>query len=274
MNNLLQRILTGVIAGTAAIAAIVYSPYGLMLFCALVSLLGLVEFFRLNEVEKIYSRSLLLMTGLLWAAYLGIYLTEYSAGKELLIWKSLLLVLPLLSIIVLFHVKEKQPLRSIGTMVTGLLYCYLPLLLLFSLSFPEESYDYRIPLGILLLTWGLDVGAYFVGKAIGKHPLYPRISPKKTWEGSIGGALLCIGLALAFEFTDFASEGIAFNWIIVGGIIAVFSQLGDLVESMFKRSLALKDSGSILPGHGGILDRFDGTYISLPFIYFYLSLIG
>ena len=151
----------------------------------------------------------------------------------------------------------------------------MPFLLLFDLSFTEGmAYDYRIPLGILILTWGLDVGAYFIGKAIGKRPLYPRISPKKTWEGSVGGALVCILLAVFFDYYEFANEGLTFSWIVVGIIISVFSQIGDLVESMYKRSVSLKDSGSILPGHGGILDRFDGTYISIPFIYFYFSLVS
>lgn len=275
MSNLLQRILTGIIAGTAAIAAIVYSPYGLMLFCALVALLGLYEFVRLEISERQYYVSLLVLAGLIWGAYLLIHLTGHTEEKELMMWQALPLILPLISIVVLFNPKETNPLKTIGVMATGLLYCFLPFLLLFDLSFTEGmAYDYRIPLGILILTWGLDVGAYFIGKAIGKRPLYPRISPKKTWEGSVGGALVCILLAVFFDYYEFANEGLTFSWIVVGIIISVFSQIGDLVESMYKRSVSLKDSGSILPGHGGILDRFDGTYISIPFIYFYFSLVS
>ena len=115
----------------------------------------------------------------------------------------------------------------------------------------------------------LDSGAYAVGRLMGRHPLFPRISPKKTWEGSIGGALLCLGLGVVLQI--YVPQGNC-NWIVVAAIISVFSQVGDLVESMFKRSVALKDSGSILPGHGGMLDRFDGVFLSVPFLYLYFSL--
>ena len=108
---------------------------------------------------------------------------------------------------------------------------------------------------------------------MGKNPLFARISPKKTWEGSIGGGLLCIGLGILFQLYMPHNGQDDFNWVVVALIISVFSQFGDLVESMYKRSLKLKDSGSILPGHGGILDRFDGVYLSMPFIYFYYSVL-
>lgn len=274
MNNLLQRILTGVIAGTLAISAIVYSEYGLLLFCVLVSLLGLFEFFQLNKTEQTNHRSMLIVGGLIWGGYIYAHFAGQHEDAEIWIWRMLALALPIVSIVVLFNRKERNPLGSMGIKTIGILYCFLPFLLLFHLSFPNEVYEFRIPLGILILTWALDIGAYFIGRAIGKHPLFARISPKKTWEGSLGGGLLCIGFAIFFELYEFSNEGLGFNWIIIGGIIAIFSQLGDLVESMYKRSISIKDSGSILPGHGGMLDRFDGTYVSLPFIYFYLSLIG
>ena len=274
MSNLLQRLITAAVAGTASILAIVYSAYGLLVFCFLVSVLGLAEYSRVNQLSKKYRWPLVSLSILIWLGYLAVTWAGFDSDREGLVWQSMLVILPTLSIFLLFNGKEDQPQRSIGIIATGLIYCYLPLILLFKLSYPDAVYDFRIPLGILLLTWVLDVGAYFVGKALGKHPLYPRISPKKTWEGSIGGALLCIGLAVFFEYHVFTSENLQFNWIIIALLISVLSQLGDLVESMYKRSLSLKDSGSILPGHGGILDRFDGTYISIPFIYFYISLIS
>lgn len=273
MSNLIQRILTGVIAGTLAISAIVYSEYGLLLFCVLVSLLGLYEFFQLNKKEHSSYLSMLIVGGLMWGGYAYMHIAGQSGDSEIWMWRMLALALPIVSIVVLFNSREKDPLRSIGIMSIGILYCFLPLLLLFNISFPNEVYDFRIPLGILILTWALDVGAYFIGRALGKHPLFARISPKKTWEGSIGGAILCLGFAVFFELYEFSHEGLHFNWIIIGGIIAIFSQLGDLVESMYKRSISIKDSGSILPGHGGMLDRFDGTYVSIPFIYFYIFLM-
>ena len=107
--------------------------------------------------------------------------------------------------------------------------------------------------------------AYFGGRFLGKHKLFERISPKKTWEGAIIGAAFCILLGYILQMTWL----VQWNWIIVASIIAVFSQLGDLVESMFKRSIHIKDSGSLLPGHGGFLDRFDGIFLSTPVIFIY-----
>jgi len=274
MNNLVQRILTGLIAGSAVIGAIVYDGYGLMIICALVSILGLHEFLKLNNAQTNNLFTAIVLGSAVWVGYLVIYLTGYSPEKEGMIWKAMPLILPILSLVVLFQAKEKHPVPTIGIMAMGFLYCYLPFILLFNLGFPNEVYDFRIPLGILLLTWVLDSGAYFVGRAIGKRPLFPRISPKKTWEGSLGGAVLCVALGVGMEYYPFASENLSFNWIIVAVIISIFSQFGDLVESMYKRSMSIKDSGSILPGHGGILDRFDGIYISVPFIYFYLTLVS
>lgn len=122
------------------------------------------------------------------------------------------------------------------------------------------------------MLWTNDTGAYLAGRFFGKHKLFERISPKKTWEGSIGGGILTIGVAfiLSVYFTNLDQT----NWIVLAILVAVFGGLGDLVESMLKRSLNIKDSGNLLPGHGGILDRFDGLLLSIPFIYSYLYLIS
>jgi phosphatidate cytidylyltransferase len=133
-----------------------------------------------------------------------------------------------------------------------------------------DTYSYQIILGFFILLWTNDTGAYLSGKYFGKHKLFERISPKKTWEGSIGGGILTLAFAyvLSIYFTNLNIT----NWLIIGVLIAVFGGLGDLVESMLKRSLGIKDSGKLLPGHGGILDRFDGLLLSVPFVYGYLQL--
>jgi phosphatidate cytidylyltransferase len=271
MNNLLQRLITGLVAGSVAIAAVFWSAYGLWLFCLIVSVLGLYEFLGLRERPVSYRWAAVLGGSAVWAGVLLLLILDQWADKQALLWQALPLLLPLLSLFLLFQEKEKNPLSEVGAFAMGFWYCFLPMLLLFALGLSSGEYDFRIPLGILILTWGLDVGSYFSGRALGRRPLFPRISPKKTWEGSIGGGLVCLGLAWAFSTMPFTSDQITFDWLIVGGIIAVFSQLGDLVESMYKRSIAIKDSGSILPGHGGFLDRFDGTYFSIPIIFLYFS---
>jgi phosphatidate cytidylyltransferase len=128
-------------------------------------------------------------------------------------------------------------------------------------------YDFRVILGMLFLTWMLDTMAYFGGRFLGKHKLWERISPKKTWEGAATGAVFCIGLSIGLE----CWWPMSWSWLVVGLITSVVSQLGDLVESMYKRSLQIKDSGGILPGHGGLLDRFDGLLITIPVVYLYIA---
>ncbi|MNY33104.1 Phosphatidate cytidylyltransferase [compost metagenome] len=124
----------------------------------------------------------------------------------------------------------------------------------------------------MILLWTSDTGAYLAGRSLGKHKLFERISPKKTWEGFIGGIVLAVlvSLCLAHYFETIPQ----WQWIIVAMIIAVFGTLGDLVESMLKRSLNVKDSGHILPGHGGLLDRFDGLLIAGPLVYLFLFLVN
>ena len=123
---------------------------------------------------------------------------------------------------------------------------------------------------MLILIWTNDTMAYFVGKKWGRTKLFERISPKKTWEGSLVGFIACIATGIILQYTaPFAN----WNWIHAAVIVGLSSQIGDLIESMFKRSLQIKDSGGILPGHGGILDRFDGFLFSMPLLFFYSVLI-
>ncbi len=159
----------------------------------------------------------------------------------------------------------------LGTPVLSVVYVLVPFLLFFEMAVgpqmsAEDNFIWHIPFGIIFLIWTLDSMAYFAGRFLGKHLLFERISPKKTWEGSIGGAIFCVLMGMGFQFWIPVES---WNWVVVASIIAVTAQLGDLVESMFKRSLQLKDSGNILPGHGGILDRFDGFLFAIPFIFLY-----
>lgn len=152
----------------------------------------------------------------------------------------------------------------------------LPITLLYELSFINDNqfggeYNYQIVLGFFFLLWANDTGAYLVGRKLGRTKLFERISPKKTWEGSIGGGLMGLGIGYmnALLFPDLS----LINWLVVALIVLIFGSLGDLVESMFKRSLNIKDSGKLLPGHGGLLDRFDGIFIAAPIVYTYLRFI-
>jgi phosphatidate cytidylyltransferase len=273
MNDLRIRVITGVIAVSIVIPALVFSPYGVWLLCVVVSMMAMWEFLRLTRTEAPrYRIAALAMGGLMWAtALLSISPIGWTIPREVY-WLEAIMILPVLQILVLFDPGEPNPAKPVGGVMLGFLYCLMPMYLLFDLSVPTEvaQYSFHLPLGYLLLTWALDVAAYFVGRFLGKHLLFERISPKKTWEGAIGGAAFCL-------FWGWVNTQIlpvsTFNWLIIAGIVAVFGQLGDLVESMFKRSMQVKDSGGILPGHGGMLDRFDGTFLAVPFVYLYFSLL-
>ncbi|MBQ5352006.1 MAG: phosphatidate cytidylyltransferase, partial [Bacteroidaceae bacterium] len=132
-------------------------------------------------------------------------------------------------------------------------------------------YDYLTPLAIFVFLWASDTGAYCVGSLIGKHPLFKRISPNKSWEGSVGGAVLAIGISMIFAHYD-TSLYSTLQWAGMALVVVVFGTWGDLVESLMKRQLGIKDSGNILPGHGGMLDRFDSSLIAIPAVALYLAI--
>lgn len=166
---------------------------------------------------------------------------------------------------------SKTPFINVAFIVLGMVYIGAPFALLDFIAFDGDNFYADTVFGLLLMTWGNDTGAYLIGSQIGKTPLAPTISPKKTWEGFIGGIivtfLLGVGLALFFE----GKENLIFrDWIVLAFIVVLFGSVGDLVESMLKRSVKIKDSGNMLPGHGGLLDRFDAFIFLLPFAAAYL----
>jgi len=187
---------------------------------------------------------------------------------------KLFIILPFFSVLFIAELwrGKKNPFSNIALSLLGIIYIALPFGLIMYFFNPQiisGPMHYGVVLGFLLILWLNDTGAYFVGSLIGKHKLFERISPGKTWEGSAGGALFAVLTAwgLSFVFTQLD----ALHWIILSLIIAVTGTLGDLVESMLKRSLGIKDSGNILPGHGGLLDRFDAVLLSAPFVFVYLA---
>jgi phosphatidate cytidylyltransferase len=131
--------------------------------------------------------------------------------------------------------------------------------------------DSELLIGFFIILWSNDVFAYIVGSLIGRAKLYERVSPKKTWEGTIGG--ITFSIVAAFIISRFFLSIDTTNWLALGFLISIFATLGDLIESLLKRQAGVKDSGNIMPGHGGILDRFDGVIFAIPVVYIYLSII-
>lgn len=256
------------------IPAIVLSPLGMWLFVFIVSLMSLWEFIRGMQVQqKRYVWVALACVAGFWGLE---FFNILMAGKQeippSLYALVLILALPILEIVALFNKEENRPVETLGTIVLGYIYVVFPFYLFLDMSMPgpPSTYDFKIPLGTLFITWTLDVMSYFFGRFFGKNQLFPRISPKKTWEGSIGGVAFCLGMGVLMDI--FLPT--TYSWVVIAILTSLFSQMGDLVESMFKRSVNLKDSGKILPGHGGMLDRFDGMLLSIPFIYLYFLTLG
>lgn len=191
-------------------------------------------------------------------------------------WYFSLLTIPMLIFVFIFELyrKHKRPLLNIAVTYLGIFYIAMPFSLLNHLSTINGTFDGMFLFWIFVLLWANDTGAYLAGVTFGKHKLFERISPKKTWEGFFGGIVLSI--ITAFLITKYANTQFSlYIWIIISVIIVVFGTLGDLSESLFKRSINIKDSGQILPGHGGLLDRFDSLLLAIPiiftFIYFFVK---
>jgi phosphatidate cytidylyltransferase len=283
MSNLAKRFLTGLIAGTVVISGIVLTDWAPLLFCTLVTLVGLHEFYRIVGVKSVVSKWFLIgVAGLVWAYWAWEAWAKHAYGDfpdPLFVRTNLMAiggsVIAIAAVLLLWEKRVEQPAQEAGLLGFGYLYIVIPLSLLYQIGIysvrtrhGEAEYHFEPLLGTLFLTWFLDTFAYFGGRFLGKRKLWERISPKKTWEGAIIGGAFCIGLSCVLEFWLCPME---FSWIVVGVITAIFGQLGDLVESMYKRGLQIKDSGGILPGHGGILDRFDGLLICTPLIYLYIQ---
>ncbi|GAB3651532.1 phosphatidate cytidylyltransferase [Hymenobacter agri] len=195
---------------------------------------------------------------------------EYKAAlSEVSFTFAVLILVVLLGYTVVAFLREivkwkgsGQPTVNVGVGLTGLFYVAIPMGLLSFLAFDKAAYDYRRIFALLFLIWASDIGAYAAGKTFGKHKMAPKISPGKTWEGWAGGFVLTlvVGWAVGFMLPDMPLA----HRLVAAGVVAVFAPHGDLAESMLKRSVGVKDSGSIMPGHGGLLDRFDAFLLVLP----------
>lgn len=189
--------------------------------------------------------------------------------RYMLLFPSLLLSFFILEL----FINSKRPFRNIGINLVGIIYICTSFSLLHYLTYYHGQYIGQIIIGIILCVWMNDTGAYVLGSLIGKHKLVPNISPNKTIEGSLGG--LIATLLTAYLVSTYLSTYPGFEnlqllnltgWMCVAIIVIIFASMGDLVESQMKRSLKIKDSGSIMPGHGGFLDRFDAFIFVIPFI--------
>lgn len=270
MSNLATRFLTAVVFVAIVMAGIYYSPLSLFLLFLLINFGGfweyqtLIDLYPINKHEK--PRRERWTMGLIGTVVYSLIVASYL---EWIPKNYMVLIIPIISGLFLkelFAPKSKSPFIRVALNLMGPIYIAVPCALINIIANYNESFEPNRLVGIFLVIWANDAAAYLVGRLIGKTPLFPRISPKKTWEGSIGGAVggLIVAGLIPYVFPNDFGE---YVWYGVAVTAILFGSLGDLVESMFKRSLAVKDSGNLLPGHGGILDRFDALFFAIPFIY-------
>ena len=273
MKGLLQRAITAVIFVAVMLGGLFFSKESFLALFGLVTLMSLWEFYGLtikkdtnSSIRKIYG-VILGMIPYIMGVY---YHLDGIENSFLFLQKCMLIFLPLLflAFIVELFLAADQPFSNLGQIFLGIIYISIPFTLLQFIAIEGGNFYPTIILGMLLLTWATDTGAYVIGSLIGKNKLFPRISPNKTWEGSLGGVV--VTFLIAWLLSIYITELQLKDWLVLAGLVAIFASIGDLVESMLKRSLGVKDSGTIMPGHGGFLDRFDAFMFLIPFASAYL----
>ena len=268
-SNLAQRSITALVGGVLVILAAVYSDWTYFLIFAGILGASQMEFYKLSGLDGMLPlKTFGTILGLL------IFAVTFMIEKERLSHEYLFLLFPLLSLtffIKLYKKTDKKPFTGVAYTYLGIFYVAVSFSLLNLAVFSVDAvYHYEILVGCLLILWASDTGAYFAGTRFGKTKLFERVSPKKSWEGFLGGAFAAI--LVAFVLSQFFVVLEDWKWLVIAGIIIIAGTYGDLIESLFKRSIEIKDSGSVLPGHGGFMDRFDGLLLSAPFITAFLKI--
>lgn len=284
MPTILVRSLSGAVYVALVVCSIVGGPlYSGAVFMAL-AMLALVELNRMMGQK--YGATVPLWQSLVACVLMGT-MTMFLAGQEICVDRPMdlrvalrdnYIVVGTQAIYLLFVFgcmaaelfRKKEPIVNWMTFVLGQVYIVLPMALLNTIS-TDGSYQAAVVLAVFVVIWVNDTGAYLSGMAFGRHKMFPRVSPKKSWEGLIGGALLATASAMCFAYyTDYLSY---LEWAFFAVVVVVCGTLGDLVESILKRTVGVKDSGTIMPGHGGILDRIDSVLFASVGAYAYLHIL-
>jgi len=269
VKEIVLRITTGLIFLVIVIGAIWLNPYTLASLFYVVGVLGMLEYYSLVKFGGHHPQGTLgVITGTV--LYVTIELVKLKIAGTAIVALSI----PFFMAIFVYELyrKRPEPFTNIAHTVIGIVYIMAPFALLNVFTFEEIIVEYtpEVVLGFFVMLWLNDTGAFVFGKLFGRTKLFPRVSPNKTWEGTIGGGIAAfLGAIVISAYTDEIS---ILNWLVLALIIVVAASFGDLVESLLKRSLNVKDSSNLLPGHGGILDRFDGVLLASPVAFTYLML--
>ncbi len=269
MNNFVKRTLSGALFITLIIGSILLSRYYIYLIVfSIICGWSVYEFHKLtNKQNNVLVNK--------WFAIIGSILLFVSAY----LYATKTIIFPIFSVYGLYVIlvfiaelysKKPNPIHNWAYFILGQIFIALPFSLL-SFILYIDGWQPVILLAVFVTIWVNDTGAYLVGVTFGKHRLFERISPKKSWEGFFGGALAAF--ISGYVFSVYIPEISLINWLIFSEIIVIFGTFGDLIESLLKRTVDVKDSGNVIPGHGGLLDRFDSMLLAAPVIFIYLSFI-
>jgi phosphatidate cytidylyltransferase len=263
------RAITGFFFVLVMLASTLTGPYAFTIFFGLLGLACLNEFYNLVKTSGIIPDKIL---GLFSGSV--IFGVVALACLNTLNVTALVLIIPLISLVFVSELFKKSvsPFGNIAFTFLGFFFTIMPFCFFYAMAFIGGSFNFHYPLAFLVLLWANDTGAYLVGVKFGKTKLFERHSPKKTWEGFLGG--MFIAILVSFVLSVYFNELSWRNWLSIAILIAGVGTLGDLVESMFKRSINAKDSGTLLPGHGGVLDRFDGLLLAAPIVFTYLYFVS
>ncbi|TDO72702.1 phosphatidate cytidylyltransferase [Flavobacterium chryseum] len=291
MNETLKRTISGAVYIALLITSILFSTESFIILFGIFLLIATYEFCNLVAINKVFA---ILFVSLFYTtvSLISFYQTETEAFISSLLKENILITVDtdklfsvLLIITLLVSVKcivflfdDTQSISKVSKYIYLIGYVMLPFLFITKISFGIAAYNPKIIIGLFILIWTNDTFAYLVGKSIGKHKLFERISPKKTIEGFLGGVVFAAlaGFLISKFYIrpnpEFSEQSILI-WMIIALIVSIFGTIGDLIESKFKRVAGVKDSGSIMPGHGGVLDRLDSVIFVAPVIYLFYQIL-
>lgn len=264
------RLVVAGIGGPIILGSTLFGRFAFVLMVILVEVIALLEFYRLFSPHGIDSNRFF---GILTIVLIILNLYYYKL-------KYLIPLLMFSLLIIMSHEmfrNKKRAIENMGVTILGILYIGLFGSLILIREFRQDSFPYItsgwLVMQIFFTIWICDTAAYLWGMKFGSHPLFKRVSPKKTWEGAIAGFIGAIGGAFFVRFLFLRETSVQYT-VVLGLIIGIAGQTGDLIESFIKRNAGVKDSGNILPGHGGFLDRFDSVLAVAPVVYFYICIFG
>lgn len=268
MNDLIIRAISGVLFVAAVIGSFLWGLLPTIVLLGFFMVVGLTEFYRL--FPKAISGSGHRFMGVIFGSV--IYLLV--VGNHLGWWRldTLFYLVPMLFLpfIGMLFTKQEQPIKGLAIQFMSWVYVVLPFLLMIQVYvMPLEGGSWKFIIGLFLIVWSNDTFAYLTGRAFGKTKLFEAVSPKKTWEGTVGGVIMAVVAAMIYAY--FLETNLIF-WAFSALIVAPMAVIGDLIESKLKRTVGVKDTGAIMPGHGGVLDRFDAVMFATPFFFLWMSL--